>query len=64
VSYKYSTQIAEGVNERIERSPFVTVLEDENADIASKKRRTMHARIIDAKTSVAETINLIKGLGV
>ena len=64
MSYKYSTQIAEGVNERIERSPFVTVLEDENADIASKKRRTMHARIIDAKTSVAETINLIKGLGV
>ena len=64
MSYKYSTQIAEGVNERIERSPFVTVLEDKNADIASKKRRTMHARIIDAKTSVAETINLIKGLGV
>lgn len=64
MSYKYSTQIAEGVNERIERSPFVTVLSDENTDIASKKRRTMQARIIDAKTSVAEMINLIKGLGV
>lgn len=62
MSYKYSTKIAEGVNERIERSPFVTVLADKNTDIASKKRRTMHARIIDAKTSVAETINLIKGL--
>lgn len=30
----------------------------ESTDIASKKRMTMHARIIDAKTSVNETIYL------
>ena len=53
-----STQIDAEVSERIERSPFVTILADESTDIANKKRMTMHARIVDPKTSVAETVYL------
>ena len=53
-----SIQIDEEVKERIERSPFVTMLADDSADIANKKLMTMRARIIDPKTSVAETIYL------
>ena len=51
-----SKYIDEEVNETIERSPFVIMLGDESRQIATKKRMTMHARIIEAKTSVAETI--------
>ena len=34
------------------------MLADESTDIANKKRMTMHARIVDPKTSVAETVYL------
>ena len=53
-----SGQIDAEVSERIERSPFVIILADESTDIANKKRTTMHARIVDPKTSVAETVYL------
>ena len=53
-----SAQIDAEVSERIERSPFVTILADESTDIANKKRMTMHARIVDPKSSVAETVYL------
>lgn len=53
-----SSQIDEDLNEKIQQSPFVTMLADESADISNLKRMTMHARIVDPKTSVAETVYL------
>ena len=53
-----SSQIDKEVNEKIEDSPVVTLLSDESTDIANKKRMTMHARIVDPKTSAPETVYL------
>lgn len=50
-----SEQVDEEVNEKLERSPVVTVLTDESTDIANR-RMMMHARIVDPKTSVPETV--------
>ena len=53
-----SSQIDEDLNKKIQQSPFITMLADESTDISNKKRMTMHARIVDPKTSVAETVYL------
>ena len=51
-----STQIDEEVDARIERSPFVTMLADESTCTYIANTLTVYVRIIDPKTSVAETI--------
>lgn len=45
-------------NEKIEKSPCVTIFADESTDITNTKRMTITARIIDPETSSPSTVYL------
>lgn len=50
--------ITEGINEKIQESPFITFLVDESTDIAVLKKLCIYIRILNINTMSAETIFL------
>ncbi|XP_071147183.1 zinc finger protein 862-like [Mytilus edulis] len=51
-------EIESEIDEKISKSPYVTILADESTDTSNNKKITINARIIDPETSIPETVIL------
>lgn len=51
-------EIEAEIDEKIAKSPFVTILADESTDISNHKKMTINARIVDPNTNVPKTVFL------
>lgn len=51
-------EIESEIDEKISKSPNVTILADESTDISNNKKITINARIINPETSIPETVFL------
>ncbi|XP_071138553.1 zinc finger protein 862-like [Mytilus edulis] len=51
-------EIESEIDEKISKSPYVTILADESTDISNNKKITINARIINPETSIPETVFL------
>ncbi|XP_052085604.1 zinc finger protein 862-like [Mytilus californianus] len=52
------SEIESEIDEKISKSPYVTILADESTDISNRKKITINARIINPETSIPETVFL------